>query len=72
MLRYGKKLRFTQSEIEIFRQGGIDASHIKTQADWEAAVEIWAAGLEKRPALLEKFYRAIVGSKGEEEKPPPE
>jgi len=37
MLRSGKKMRFTRSEIAEFRRIGINLAGVKTQADWEAA-----------------------------------
>jgi len=61
MLRSGKKLRFTRSEIAEFRQYGFDLSEVKTLADWQAVVRFWAETLaEERPDLLEKITLAMA------------
>ncbi|MCL2876753.1 MAG: hypothetical protein FWF12_10840 [Betaproteobacteria bacterium] len=64
MLRSGKRIRFTRSEIAEFRKIGINLTGVKTQADWEAVFTFWVNTLEaERPDLLEKFARAIAKAK---------
>jgi len=65
MIRSGKKLRFTRSEIAEFKELGLELTGVKTQADWEAVFTFWVNTLEtERPELLEKIARAIVMAKG--------
>jgi len=67
MLRSGKKIRFTRSEIAEFRQYGINLAGVKTLADWEAVFTFWVSTLEaERPDLLEKIARAFEKAKGKE------
>jgi hypothetical protein len=61
MLRSGKRIRFTRSEIAEFRKIGFDLTGVKTQADWEAVFNFWVDTLEtERPDLLEKITLAMA------------
>jgi len=65
MLRSGKKLRFTRSEIAEFREFGIDLTGVKTQADWEAVFTFWIDTLAtEQPELLEKIVREMERARG--------
>lgn len=71
MIRHGKKLRFTRSEIAEFRELGFELAGVKTLADWEEVLTFWADTLAaERPELLEKIVRAMERVQGMDEAPP--
>lgn len=65
MIRSGKRVRFTASEIEEFRKIGIVFTGVKTQDDLRDQIALWANTLANdRPELLEKIAREIASIKG--------
>lgn len=65
MLRAGRSLRFTPTEIEEFRRLGLDVDGARTQDDLDQALARWAGTLaEERPELLDKIASALVQAKG--------
>jgi hypothetical protein len=65
MIRSGRAARFTPTEVESFRQVGLDLGDAKCQADIEQEVSRWAHTLaDERFALLEKIASAMAKAKG--------
>ena len=65
MIESGTLARFTPSEIEEFRQIGLDFSKVRHQDDIEREVSRWANSLAReRFELLEKIASAMAKSKG--------
>ena len=65
MLRSGKRIRFTRSEVDEFRRIGVDLTGVKTEADLEAVFTFLANTLaDERPDLLEKIARGLAEAKG--------
>lgn len=65
MLRAGKALRFTPTEVEEFRSLGIDFDGARTQGDIEQALTAWAETLaDERPDLLDKIVAEMARGKG--------
>ncbi|GAO27461.1 hypothetical protein ALISP_7281 [Alicycliphilus sp. B1] len=65
MLRAGHSLRFTPTEVEEFRQLGIDVGGARTRDELDQALARWANTLgEERPELLEKVATALAKAKG--------
>lgn len=65
MLRAGNSVRFTPTEVDEFRQVGIDVGGARTQADVEAAVTTWVETLlDERPDLLDRIATAVADAKG--------
>ena len=70
MLRAGKAVRFTPSEIEDYRSLGIDFAGAQTQDDIEQALGRWTQTLaDERPDLLDKI--ALEMAKVKRVQPPP-
>lgn len=70
MLKSTASIRFTQVEIERYREIGMDVSTVKSDADYEALITQWAMQLAaERPALLEQVAEKMAESKGVS--PPP-
>lgn len=65
MIRSGNSTRFTQNEIEEFRQVGLDLSDVKRQHGIEHAVRRWVTTLAgERFYLLEKIASEMAQAKG--------
>ena len=65
MIRSGKLVRFTPSEVEEFRQIGLDLGDVRHQNDIEQEVSRWAHTLaDERFELLEKIASAMAKAKG--------
>ena len=65
MIRSGNSARFTPTEVEEFRQVGLDLGAVKSQNDVEQEVSWWAYTLaDERFALLEKIASAMAKAKG--------
>ena len=65
MIRNGDLLRFTPDEIDEFRSAGLDVAHVRTIADFGAAVATWCDVLDKvRPDLLDKVAHAMAEARG--------
>ena len=65
MIRSGNSARFTPTEVEEFRQVGLDLGDVKCQNDIEQEVSRWAHTLaDERFALLEKIASAMAKAKG--------
>jgi hypothetical protein len=65
MIRSGSSARFTPTEVEEFRQVGLDLGAVKCQNDIEQEVSRWAHTLaDERFALLEKIASAMAKAKG--------
>ena len=65
MIRSGNSARFTPTEVEEFRQIGLDLSDVRHQSDIEQEVSRWAHTLaDERFALLEKIASAMAKAKG--------
>ncbi len=65
MIRSGTSARFTPTEVEEFRQIGLDLSKVRHQNDIEQAVSRWAHTLaNERFDLLEKIASAMAKAKG--------
>lgn len=65
MMRSGRSIRFTATEIEELRALGIDISGAKSSADFAAALEPWLHALaEVRPELFDKIAREVTAAKG--------
>jgi hypothetical protein len=61
MIRSGTSTRFTQNEVDEFRQVGLDMADVKRQSDIETEVARWAYTLAyERFDLLEKVAEQIV------------
>ena len=64
MVRSGTSARFTPTEVEEFRQIGLDLSKVRHQ-DVEQEVSRWANTLaDERFDLLEKIASAMAKAKG--------
>lgn len=64
MIRSGNSTRFTPTEIEEFRQIGLDLGDVRHQHDIEQEVSRWAHTLaDERFALLEKIAAAMAKAK---------
>ena len=65
MIRSGKLVRFTPSEVEEFRRVGLDLDDVECQNDIEQEVSRWAHTLaDERFELLEKIASAMAKAKG--------
>jgi hypothetical protein len=65
MIRSGTSARFTPTEVEEFRQIGLDLSKVRHQDDIEQEVSRWANTLaDERFDLLEKIASAMAKAKG--------
>jgi len=65
MIRSGNSARFTPTEVEEFRQIGLDLGDVRHQKDIEREVSRWAHTLaDERFALLEKIASAMAKAKG--------
>lgn len=65
MLKSNDSIRFTQVEIERYREIGMDVSTVKSDADYEALITQWAMQLAaERPALLEQVAAKMADAKG--------
>ena len=65
MIRSGNSARFTPTEVEEFRQIGLDLGDVRHQKDIEQEVSRWAHTLaDERFALLEKIASAMAKVKG--------
>ena len=65
MIRSGTLARFTPTEIEEFRQVGLDLREAKHQDDIEQEVSRWAHTLaDERFDLLEKIAAKMAKAKG--------
>ena len=65
MIRSGNAARFTPTEVEEFRQIGLDLGGVRHQDDIEQEVSRWAHTLaDERFDLLEKIASAMANSKG--------
>ena len=65
MIRSGNVARFAPTEVEEFRQIGLDLGDVKCQSDIEQEVSRWAHTLaDERFALLEKIAAAMAKAKG--------
>lgn len=65
MLRSGRSLRFTATEIEDLQALGIDVQGVKSGTELAAALEPWLHALaEARPDLLHKVAGEIAAAKG--------
>ena len=65
MIRSGTLARFTPTEVEEFRQIGLDVSKVRHQDDIEEAVSRWAHTLaDERFELLEKIAEEMAKVKG--------
>lgn len=65
MLRSGKILRFTPSEIAEARLLGLDLSAVRTEEQFTSAVLELITTLEReRPALLEQIAKALAAATG--------
>jgi hypothetical protein len=65
MIRSGNSARFTPTEVEEYRQVGLDLSRVRYQPDVEQEVTRWAHTLaDERWELLEKIAAAMAKAKG--------
>src|SRR5437016_12722648 len=65
MIRSGNSARFTPTEVEEFRQVGLNLGAVKCQNDVEQELNRWAHTLaDERFDLLEKIASAMAKSKG--------
>jgi hypothetical protein len=65
MIRSGTSARFTRTEVEEFRQIGLDLSNVRHQDDIEQEVSRWANTLaDERFDLLEKIATEMAEIKG--------
>jgi hypothetical protein len=65
MIRSGNLARFTPTEVDEFRQIGIDLGNVKHQNDIEREMSRWAHTLaDERFALLEKIASTMAKAKG--------
>ena len=65
MIRSGTSARFTPTEVEEFRQIGLDFGKVRHQDDIEREVSRWANTLaDERFELLEKIASAMAEGKG--------
>lgn len=65
MIRSGNAARFTPTEVEEFRQIGLDLGDVECQNDIEQEVSRWAHTLaDERFELLEKIASAMAKAKG--------
>ena len=65
MIESGTLARFTPTEVEEFRQIGLDLSKVRHQGDTEQDVSRWANTLvDERFDLLEKIASAMAKAKG--------
>lgn len=65
MIRSGKSTRFTQNEVDEFRQVGLDMADVKYQNDLDAEVTRWAYTLAyERFDLLERIAAEMAKAKG--------
>ena len=65
MIRSGTLARFTPTEVEEFRQIGLDVSKVRHQDDIEQEVSRWVRTLaDERFDLLEKIASAMAKAKG--------
>ena len=65
MIRSGNSARFTPTEVEEFRQIGLDLADVRHQNDIEQEVSWWAHTLaDERFDLLEKIAAAMAKAKG--------
>lgn len=65
MIRSSTLARFTPTEVEEFRQIGLDLSKVRHQDDIEQEVSRWANTLaDERFDLLEKIASAMAKAKG--------
>lgn len=65
MLKSNDSIRFTQVEIERYREIGMDVSAVKSDADYEALITQWAMQLAaERPVLLEQVAAKMADAKG--------
>lgn len=72
MLRSGKFIRFTPTEIAAHREMGIHLDGVRTTADFADALAPWIEALgEVRPDLLEKLAQQIAEPKGQKLPPAP-
>ena len=70
MIRSGRAARFTPTEVESFRQVGLELGDAKCQAGIEQEVSRWAHTLaDERFDLLEKI--AVAMAKAKQAKLPP-
>ena len=67
MIRSGNAARFTPTEVEEFRQIGLDLGDVRHRDDIEQEVSRWAHTLaDERFELLEKIASAMAKAKGVE------
>ena len=65
MIRSGNSTRFTPTEVEEFRQVGLDLRAVKCPNDIEQEVSRWAHTLaDERFELLEKIASEMAKAKG--------
>ncbi len=65
MIRSGNSARFPPTEVEEFRQIGLDLSKVRHQDDIEQEVSRWVHTLaDERFELLEKIASAMAKAKG--------
>ena len=65
MIRSGNSTRFTPTEVEEFRQVGLNLGRVKSLSDIEQEVSRWAHTLaDERFELLEKIASAMAKAKG--------
>jgi len=65
MIRSGNAARFTPTEVEEFRQVGLDLGDVRHQNDIEREVSRWAHTLaDERFELLEKIAAEMAKVKG--------
>ena len=65
MLRAGNAERSTSTEVEEFRQIGLDLADVRHESDIEQEVSRWAHTLaDERFDLLEKIASAMAKAKG--------
>jgi len=65
MIRSGNSARFTPTELEEFRQIGLDLSKVRHQDDIEQEVSRWVHALaDERFDLLEKIASEMAKAKG--------
>ena len=66
MIRSDNSTRFTPTEVEEFRQVGLDMGDVECQNDIEQEVSRWAHTLaDERFDLLEKIASVMAKAKGE-------
>ena len=65
MLRLNDTLRFSEKEIQEYASFGIDVQHVKSTADFAAALSVWMEILaQERPALLDKIAAEMARQHG--------